>query len=238
MYTLKKIAIEIVFFLKTLNVRIKNMLNLSGNGERVDITVTNGIIDMTGLDMYQISHIYRYKYALETIAPGAVVGDFACGTGYGTVLLSQKAKSVTGIDINCRVIKKIQQRYINISNVSFVCSDLLAIAYERVFDTIVSFETLEHLTENNIKKLLTLYNKALSPNGILIFSTPYMQQQTKEAVTLGFHLTFTIDENKITSWLKDAGFAVVSFAYQNYQTHSIETNLAQKDFIICIAKKI
>lgn len=238
MHMLKKILIEVLYFLKTLGTRLKNTLNLSGNGERVDISVVNGQIDTHGLDMYQTSHVYRYRYALEHIAEGATIGDFACGTGYGSILLSQKAKNVIGIDINSRVVTRIQKRYKDKDTVSFICADLLAINYSNTFDTIVSFETLEHLTKNNIRKLLSLYNRALTSHGQLIFSTPYMQQQTKEAMDLGFHLTFEINEKEISQWLKDAGFTVVSFAYQNYQTHTIEKELTAKDFIICIAQKI
>lgn len=209
--------------------------SLSGNGERVDLTYRENM-EFETLDMYQKSHYRRYEFAQSLIC-GGVVGDFACGTGYGTVMLSQVAKRAIGADISGKTIEKIAKRYASIGNVTFVNKNLLDLEYEDFFDTIVSFETIEHFKDADIPALFLRFFRALKPGGQFIFSVPYLQARTEEAVTMGFHLTFDIDEHTIGTWLRDAGFEHCAYKYQNYATHTVEDSLAHKDFIICVARK-
>ena len=109
---------------------------LGDGGERVDFTYSDNL-DITKLDMYQQNHIQRYLFAEKIINNGEDCGDFACGTGYGSVILSKKANSILGIDLNEKVISEITKRYSNIPNVSFENKNLLEINFENQFDTII-----------------------------------------------------------------------------------------------------
>lgn len=209
---------------------------LGGNGERVDIDL-NKAVHFDALDVYQKNHFKRYEFAREIVGKDDVCADFACGTGYGTVLIARKAKSAVGADLNKEVISKIKERYANDKNVSFLNDNLLQLNYNNHFDNIISFETIEHFDEADIKQLLQIFNKGLKAGGKLIFSTPFMQEESDEAIKMGFHLTFYINEQKIEKWLGEAGFEIIKIQYQNYETHLISDNLMQKDFIICVAKK-
>jgi 2-polyprenyl-3-methyl-5-hydroxy-6-metoxy-1,4-benzoquinol methylase len=209
---------------------------LGGDGERVDIQIKEGLL-YKELDMYQKSHFKRYEFANELIHDNDVCGDFACGTGYGSVLISGKAREVIAADINEKVIDEIRVRYKDNPKVNFYHADILSLDYEDYFNAIVSFETLEHLDEENLRKALRIFNKALKKNGQFFFSTPYMQEKSENAIKLGFHLTFFIDEQKITGWLNEAGFKVSVIKYQNYNTHHIRDDLKDKDFIIGVAVK-
>lgn len=225
--------------MKLLNLlkKFKNKYNLSNKGERVDI-IYKEKIDFEGLDIYQKSHFKRYQFAKKNISKGDFCGDMACGTGYGTAILSKKAELAIGVDIDKKTINSIKRRYRKIRNLEFSCSNLLDINYKSKFDVIISFETIEHLHEKDIPILFNKFNQALKINGIIIFSVPYEQKESEEAIKLGFHLTFNIDENKILRWLSTSGFEKKDFLYQNYITHDIVHNINNKDFIICIAKKI
>jgi cyclopropane fatty-acyl-phospholipid synthase-like methyltransferase len=211
--------------------------SIENQGERVDIIYTGQKINLESLDMYQKSHYYRYQFAKEFIESYMVCGDFACGTGYGSVILAEEAKKVTGVDINPLVIQTIKKRYEKNTNVEFILGDLLKISEKSQYDVITSFETVEHFHEGDISSFFALCYQALKPNGRFIFSTPYKQEKSEAAIKLGFHLTFDINEEKIHLWLTDAGFMTDFYKYQNYQTHIIEDELEKKDFIICMAHK-
>ncbi|MFB0524839.1 MAG: glycosyltransferase, partial [Phycisphaerae bacterium] len=209
--------------------------NLGNDGERVDIFYKEDIrFDELGIN--QKNHCRRYEYAKSIISPGKIVGDFACGTGYGSVMLSEKSARLIGVDIDEEVIKQIKARYKNIQNVEFVHANVLDLKYQSLFDYIVSFETIEHLKEDDIPKLFAVFSRALKPGGTLILSTPYMEQKTPEAINKGFHLTFQINEAKIQQWLSTSSLACEFFKYQNYQEHNVEDHLEKKDFIICGAR--
>lgn len=205
-------------------------------GERVDF-IYNNKINFESLDMYQKSHFRRYEFAVSITNNAEVCGDFACGTGYGSVMLSKNANKVIGADLNGEVIKAIKRRYKNIRNVEFIKANLLDLNFESVFDNIFSFETIEHFSEDNIHLLLAIFYKSLKQNGKLIFSTPYVQERSEAALKLGHHLTFYINEEKLEKWLSNAGFIVESYQYQNYDTHNIQVDMDKKDFIICVVKK-
>ena len=210
-------------------------INLDGGGERVDIFYgANLVFDL--LDMYQKSHYRRYEFAKSVISPGKIIGDFACGTGYGSIMLSENAQLVIGADIDKDVIEQIRRRYAGVKNTEFVCSNLLNLTYQSFFDCIVAFETIEHIREADIPRLFAIFARALKPGGMLIFSTPYKQPKSPEAVNMGFHQTFDIDEEKIGRWLSENGLVSEYFKYQNYQTHNIEDRLSRKDFVICLAR--
>ncbi len=107
-------------------------------GERV---VTN---DMSGHVQTLQEHIARYNFALRA-AEGKTVLDAACGTGYGTKLLSEVAKSVCGVDISNEAIVYASKLY---PEIPFGCMDLSKnFPAGRPFDLIVSFETIEHLED-------------------------------------------------------------------------------------------
>ncbi|MCO5947660.1 class I SAM-dependent methyltransferase [Mucilaginibacter flavidus] len=222
--------------------KIKRTVHVSpskfdATGERVDI-IYSSKVDFHSLDMYQKSHYKRYEFATSIVKPGDICGDFACGTGYGSIMLARVAQYVIGADINEIVIKAIKKRYRTTKKVQFINADLLNLCYDNYFDKVISFETIEHFTEENIIKLLRIFNKSLKPCGNLIISTPYLQEKDEAAIKLGHHLTFYIDEKKIIGWLRDTGFELLSFRYQNYGTHFIDSALEKKDFIICVAQKV
>jgi 2-polyprenyl-3-methyl-5-hydroxy-6-metoxy-1,4-benzoquinol methylase len=210
---------------------------LENNGERIEINLTKRI-NFKAFDIYQKSHYKRYEFAKEALNKNEICGDFACGTGYGSIMLGEKAKKVIAVDLDCNVIDKITHRYRTFKNVEFIVSDLLDLKFIDQFDSIISFETIEHFTESNIQNLFKIFSTALKKEGKIIFSTPYLQQKTPDAVEMGHHLTYNIDESIIAKWLTTAGFRITSIKYQNYISHLIDDDLKIKDFIICTAKKI
>jgi len=208
---------------------------LEGGGERVDIDLSVGMPSYESLDMYERSHWRRYEFALDHVVESGVSGDFACGTGYGSILLGEKSARVIGADVDRKVIRTISRRYRHVPNVTFLRRNLLDLDFRRTFDTIVSFETLEHFAPHEIVRLLARFASALKASGTLILSTPYMQPPSPEALAMGFHRTFLINESRLTDWLADAGFAVRLFRYQSYETHDIVANGVNRDFLIAVA---
>lgn len=59
---------------------------------------------------WTLEHTHRYLLASE-LARGADVLDIACGEGYGSFMLAETAKSVTGVDICQAVVARAQEKY-------------------------------------------------------------------------------------------------------------------------------
>ena len=97
--------------------------------------------------------------------------DAACGEGYGSAMLAQVAASVEGVDISPQAIGHAQDRYGQVRGVEFQAADCTNLPFaDNEFDRVVSFETLEHLAEQD--QLLAEFRRVLKPEGYLILSSP------------------------------------------------------------------
>jgi ubiquinone/menaquinone biosynthesis C-methylase UbiE len=129
-------------------------------GERMETFVFNEI---------SIEHLHRYAIADKFIEDKNVL-DIACGDGYGSYLMSSKAKFVTGVDIDADVIKDASQKYIA-HNLSFQQGSSSNFPVENdSIDIVVSFETIEHHDEH--AKMFDEIKRVLKKDGILIMSSP------------------------------------------------------------------
>jgi glycosyltransferase involved in cell wall biosynthesis/SAM-dependent methyltransferase len=117
-------------------------------------------------------HWHRYLYASQFVT-GKEVLDIASGEGYGSDLLAGTAKHVVGVDADPEVVRHAGSKYLR-PNVEFRCGSAEAIPCEgrHLFDVVVSFETIEHLWEEQQEKLLHEIRRVLRPEGVLFVSTP------------------------------------------------------------------
>jgi cyclopropane fatty-acyl-phospholipid synthase-like methyltransferase len=208
-------------------------MNLENGGERMDINYYNMHYD--NFDIYQKSHYKRYEFAKTLLSEDDIVGDMACGSGYGSLMLSENCRKVFGYDIDVPTIDEINRRYDSEKKVQFFCENLLGITEKNLFDKIVSFETVEHFTKSEIESLVNVFHKSLRSSGKLIFSTPYNQKKCEFSIK--FHKHFNIDEDEIFNIL-DGKFLIEKFLYQDYDNHNLVEKISHKDFIICVASKI
>src|SRR5687768_13057619 len=116
-------------------------------------------------------HWHRYIFASRFCA-GKNVLDIACGEGYGTAYLAGFAQKIYGADIAPDAIQHAKAKY-DTGNIEFLVASATQIALEtESFDTIVSFETLEHLTAADQELFIREAVRLLKPGGVLIISTP------------------------------------------------------------------
>lgn len=121
-------------------------------------------------------HLARYEFSKQFVK-GKIVLDIACGAGYGSALLAETAKKVYGVDICEDVITYARQEYKN-RDIAFLKGDARNIPIlSNSIDVAVSFETLEHITEQDI--FLSEIKRVLKKKGILIISTPNKESYGK-----------------------------------------------------------
>jgi GT2 family glycosyltransferase/SAM-dependent methyltransferase len=114
-------------------------------------------------------HLHRYFFALQFCA-GKRVLDIASGEGYGSALLASVANSVVGVDVAAEAIQHAAENYAA-DNLSFLCGDTRRIPLSAgSVEVVVSFETIEHLGEQ--EEFIREIKRVLRPGGLLILSTP------------------------------------------------------------------
>ena len=123
-------------------------------------------------------HLYRYMYALPMVR--SPVLDAACGVGYGSYVMAEHGHQVTAVDIAHEATGFGMTDY-NSPNIHSVTANLLSAPWApETFETIVSFETLEHLDEP-VKALKAFAASAAGAGTKLICSVPNEEQDPFKA---------------------------------------------------------
>jgi len=134
-------------------------------------------------------HLSAYLFARE-VARGRDVLDAGCGEGFGTVLLAETARQVTGIDYSPAAVAAATAAYRR-PNLEFRHLDVYALPrLDLRFDVITNFQVIEHLADP--AAFLTAVRAALKPDGVLILTTPNRLMTVSENP---YHLReYTADE--------------------------------------------
>ncbi len=125
---------------------------------------------VTGIkDASALEHIHRYAVAAGMVS-GKIVLDIASGEGYGSNLLAQSAKQVTGVDVSSEAVSHATKKYQR-KNLSFIkgSADKIPLG-DGICDVVVSFETLEHIHAQD--EMICEIKRVLKKDGIMIMSTP------------------------------------------------------------------
>lgn len=118
-----------------------------------------------------LEHFHRYFFVLHHFElKGKIVLDIACGEGYGSDLLSKKAKMVYGVDVSKEAISYATKKYFK-NNISFIegSAHKLPIV-DNTIDIVVSFETIEHHDKHD--EMFMEFKRVLRGGGILVISSP------------------------------------------------------------------
>lgn len=149
------------------------MENESGAGAALAITGERFHPEVFG-EVRQ-EHMHRYGWCLDLVA-GKDVLDIASGEGFGSALLARRARSVIGIDLSGEAVAHATARY-GSGGLSFVRADAAHIPLpDACADVIVSFETIEHVTDQ--VAVLAEMKRLLRPDGFLVLSSPNIEIYT------------------------------------------------------------
>lgn len=128
-----------------------------------------------------LEHISRYFFSTPYVK-GRVL-DIACGSGYGTHMIAKTCKhtidGIVGVDLDSDAIQYARGKYYHPLSTFEVIDALDPFILDKLgrFDTILSFETIEHVSDDMLfmEHLFDL----LRPGGTLVLSTPFGQGRGK-----------------------------------------------------------
>jgi len=136
----------------------------------------------------RLEHYHRYA-TVQQIVAGKDVLDVACGEGYGSSFMAEFARSVVGVDIAEEAVQHASSSYKK-SNLTFRQGSAIKLEFaDASFDIVVSFETIEHLSEQ--AQMLAEIRRVLRPDGVLVISSPNRPIYSEES---GEHNEFHVKE--------------------------------------------
>jgi 2-polyprenyl-3-methyl-5-hydroxy-6-metoxy-1,4-benzoquinol methylase len=114
--------------------------------------------------------VARYDFAAHYVV-GSRLLDIACGSGHGTYRLASLHPHVecVGLDLDPEAVRVAERTYVR-ENARYIHANAMTFSDAQGFDTIVTLETIEHLTDPRgfIECLVFM----LKPGGRIIASVP------------------------------------------------------------------
>lgn len=114
-------------------------------------------------------HVERYRFA-SSFVPRKRVIDIACGTGYGSKMLSEAgADHVIGVDVSPEAIEYATAHFASPS-IRYIQGGIESFGDDRMADVVVCFETIEHVS--TFREALLNLRRILTDSGTLVISSP------------------------------------------------------------------
>jgi 2-polyprenyl-3-methyl-5-hydroxy-6-metoxy-1,4-benzoquinol methylase len=137
----------------------------------------------------EVKHLARYKFAKGFINRSDRVLDCACGSGYGSKLLIDRASKVIGVDISNDAISYAKEHYKD-ENIEFYEKSIDDLAFDdNYFDVGISVETIEHVTSEVALSFLKKLAFWVKPGGVVVISSPMLRYiDGKPYVTNPYHI--------------------------------------------------
>ena len=151
-----------------------------------------------------LAHVHRYLWVQDKLGSGVCL-DAGCGSGYGTNHLAEKCRmeKIIGVDIDEQAIAYCQKKFKK-PCLEFRQMDVTRMDFpENTFDSVISFDVLEHVDQNGQEKFLSEVARVLKPSGTTYIGCPngkkianwkpnkfhlneLMQSQFEEVLVKGF----------------------------------------------------
>ena len=161
---------------------------------------------------------YLYLKNYQNYFKDKRVLDLACGLGYGSYFIKKYlgAKEVIGVDLDKSAIDYAKNNF-KCSGLKFFCDSSYDFSkfkeYNHYFSTVVTFETIEHVTSPSLflKELNCLSKKSSifflsTPNKDLV--SPYVAYPIYR-----YHLK-EFKDLELKKFIKECNFKIVSFRYE------------------------
>jgi hypothetical protein len=179
------------------------------------------------VDGIRRDHTARYEWVAKRLAPGSRVIDFACGVGYGALILARAGHIVNAIDRDEEAIAYAREHYSH-PGINFHCGDQSKLSEfaPNAFDAVLSFEAIEHIEDPlPVLKLC----RELAPQ--LFASVPNEDKFPHRGMIAFHHRHYRPHEFK--ELLEQAGFVVNSWHGQEGKESDVEDDRMGRTIIAC-----
>ncbi len=151
-------------------------------------------------------HFERYMRALKVLwrlGKHEIWLDCACGSGYGSHILSGFAEKVIGYDINLEAIAYAKAKYAHSGCAFFSDQEKFK---EIQFDAVISVETIEHMPRREAVPFLNRIRRQMKENAIMVITTPIVTVSNPTPTNPFHKFEYSLAEFK--GVLLETGFAI------------------------------
>jgi SAM-dependent methyltransferase len=123
---------------------------------------------------YFSEHLARYAFIRDKLPPGRVL-DLGCGVGYGCRFICENTTTLVALDISLGAVRTGRSLYHH-PKIKYLAATGQNLPFtNESFDAVISFEVIEHISEEHQSVYLAEIFRVLTHNGVAFISTPNRQ---------------------------------------------------------------
>ncbi len=178
----------------------------------------------------------RYKFVARLIKKDDRVLEVGCGSGLGSIFLSQHCAHVTGLEVKTTEVE--EARGINRrENVEFVVGDLFYLEAAQKYDVVVNLDVIEHMPVEQGRKLVAAMARHLRPTGMLVIGTPSIYSyQYQSPLSQASHVK-CYDQAELLSLIDDYFGRTLAFSMNDEVVHTGFQKMAWYYFVLALIPK-
>lgn len=167
---------------------------------------------------------------VKYLKPNSKILDIGCGSGYPIdKYLDDLGFGVCGIDISDKMILK--SKALNLKNANFLNIDIMEYNSNEVYDAIIAFDSLFHLSMNQQALVYNKISSLLKNDGYLLFTHGKNKSQIIGKMFNEEFYYSALDKDELINILNNNGFSIIEL-YEDYK----EETTGDRELLI-IAKK-
>lgn len=118
--------------------------------------------------------LYNTQFISDEDLKDKTVLDIGCGFGWFELNAQKRGVyKIIGLELNEKDLET-AKKYIQNNNVEFKNGSAISLPFpNNFFDTVVSWEVIEHIPKNTELKMFEEVKRVLKPKGVFYLSTPY-----------------------------------------------------------------
>jgi glycosyltransferase involved in cell wall biosynthesis len=165
------------------------------------------------LDNLDDAHNYR-DWIFSFIEPylGREVLEIGAGHGTFTELLAGDGRSVTATELSARAVGELERRFVGRGNVRAVHTDVLAGAADRVYDSVVMVNVLEHI-KDDVEALVDVRATVRAEGHLILYVPALARLYSDFDQRIGHYRRYK--RSTLATLVSEAGFEVVDVRYVN-----------------------
>lgn len=184
-----------------------------------------------------LTRLARYKFVARLIKKTDNVLEVGCGSGIGSIFLSQHSKHVTGIDIKTTEIK--DARLVNRrKNVSFQVIDLYDLPQSQKFDVVCALDVIEHFSVKDGEKMIAKMSKHVRSNGMLVIGSPSIYSYPHQSQLSRTSHIKCYDQAELVELIGRYFKRILPFSMNDEIVHTGHPKLAWYYFVMGLYKKL
>ncbi len=120
---------------------------------------------------------------LQELFADKQVLEIACGTGYWTEKIAERASSMLATDINETVIEIAKQKDFSNKHVSFEIADIYHFPDHKKFESLFGGFIWSHILLQDLDKFLSTVNSLVAPGGTVVFMDNHFVEGSNHPIT-------------------------------------------------------